>query len=284
MPTHGTGRYGVHDALARALVAESADECAKLLEDVSDQFDVFREAMPHALRGEWPSITVMVNRWHQLVDAVLEAASDELPELVRKIDDHFGMLTVSHVVSDEPIRYLDHLIADVPFSPLVARFGRGVGVGIVAIDAIRSLLPGFPEFRLDASPGWPDLPMGSDMTRYRRLVDIALRSMQPPLARVRELFGLNTGEIAELFGVTRQAVEHWERNGDVPAARHEKLANLLAVGELLERKLKPGRLPLAVRRPADAYGGLTMLDMIRADRDGELREQTARTFDWSGTA
>lgn len=284
MSGYQTSGYGVHDTFARALAAESAEECAKLLGDVSGQLDAFREAMPHALRGEWPSVVVAVNRWRGLVDAVLESASDEVPDLVRKVDGHFGILTASHIVSEEPVRYLDHLIADMPFSPLVARFGQDVGAGIVAIDAVRLLLPGFTQLRLGASPGWPGLPEGSDTNRYRRLVDIALRSMQPPLTRVRELFDLNTSEIAELFGVKRQAVEQWEQNGDVPAARREKLADLLSVGELLGRKLKPGRLPLAARRRADAYGGLTMLDMVRVDRGAELRELTERAFDWSATA
>ena len=87
-----------------------------------------------------------------------------------------------------------------------------------------------------------------------------------------------------MFGVKRQAVEQWEHKGDVPAARREKLANLPSVGEMLERKLSPGRLSLVARRRADVYGGLTMLDMVRADRDGELRELAERAFDWSGTA
>lgn len=284
MAENRTISYRVQDMLVHGLDVDSADECAKLLGGVSEEFVAFRETMPHALRGEWSSVIVLVNRWHRLVDAVLESASYKEPQFVRKLDDRFGIVTASGVVSEEPIRYLDHLIVEVPFSPLIRLFGADVGVGMVAIDAVRWLLPGYHQLRFEASPGWPDLPEGSDTTRYRRLVELALRSMQPPLARVRELFDLNTGEIAELFGVTRQAVEQWERNGDVPVARHEKLANLLSVGELLERKLKPGRLPLIARKRADAYGGVTMLDMVRADRDDELRELTERAFDWSVTA
>lgn len=275
--------YRGSNAFAQALRAESADECVNLLENVVDQFDAFREAMPSALRGEWPSIIVLVNRWHRLITAVLESASDEMPTIVRKVDDHFGVLTASGVLSVEPVRYLDHLIADVPFSPILTRFGRDVGVGIVAIDAVRLLLPGVLQLRLDASLGWPDLPKSSDTIRYRRLVDLALRSMQPSLVRVRELFDLNTIELADLFGVTRQAVQQWEQNGDIPVTRREKLANLLSVGELLERKLAPGRLPLVARRRADVYGGITMLEMVHTDRDGELRTLTERAFDWSGT-
>jgi transcriptional regulator with XRE-family HTH domain len=283
MARNRTSGYVVSDTLARALRVESADECAKLLEDISDQFDTFREAMPQALRGEWASIVVLVNRWHRLIGDILEVASDELPDLVRKTDGHFNILTAAHVFSVEPICYLDHRISDVPLSPLISRFGRDIGFGVGAIDAIRLLLPGCSQLRIDVSSGWPDLPAGCDVSCYRRLVELALRSMQPPLARVRELFDLNTREIAELFGVKRQAVEQWEQSGEVPAARREKLANLLSVGELLERKLSPGRLPLVARRRADVYDGLTMLDMVRIDRDGELRKLTEQAFDWSGT-
>lgn len=277
-------RPSAQRTLARALRAESAEECARLLEDVSDRFGAFGEAMPHALRGEWPSVVVLVNRWHGLMDEVLQSASAELPDLVARLDDHFGILTASHVMSAEPIRYLNHLIAEVPFSPLISQFGKDVGVGVVMIDALRIMLPGCQQLRMNASSGWPDLPDGADPDRFRRLVDIALRSSEPPLMRVRNLYDLSTAEMADLFGVRRQAVEQWEQRGDVPAARREKLANLLSIGELLERKLSPGRLPLVARRRADAYGGLTMLDMVKQDRDDELRELTERAFDWAATA
>ena len=102
--------------------------------------------------------------------------------------------------------------------------------------------------------------------------------------RVKDLFGLSNSEVANLFGVKRQAVDQWEQSGEVPTARREKLANLLSVGELLERKLSPGRLPLVARRSAEAYGGITMLEMMAFDRDGELRDLTERAFDWSRTA
>ena len=229
-------------------------------------------------------MTVVVHRWHGLVDDVLTQASRAHQDLARPTGDHFSVLTASGAMSAEPARYLDHLVSEVPFSPLVAAFGRDVGVGVAAIDAVRSVLPGLAQLRLDASPGWLDLPEGGDSIRYRRLVEIALGSMQPPLARVKELFDLRTGEVGELFGVSRQAVEQWESRGGVPAGRGEKLANLLTVGELLTRKLGAGRLPLVARRRADAYGGLTMLEMVRADRDDELRRLTERAFDWSPAA
>jgi hypothetical protein len=279
-----TDTYRTHEAVAEALRAETADECAAILERVSERFDAFGEALAPALRGAWPSVVVVVRQWHGVVDDVLAAAADERPHLVSKTDDQFGIVTAAQTRSVEPVRYLDHLVSEIPFSPFVAAFGEHVGVGVAAIDAVRTLLPGVAPLRMDASPGWPDLPEGTDAARYRRLVDLALRSMAPPLVRVRELFDLNVTELGALFDVSRQAAEQWERQGDAPVGRREKLANVLTVGELLARKLSPGRLPLVARRPADAYGGLTMLEMVRADRDGELRELTEQAFDWSRTA
>lgn len=284
MARYSASGYALRSTFSQALQADSAEECAKLLADLPGQFDVFREAMPHALRGEWPAVTLLVSRWRSLVDSIVESAAETLPSLVQRVNDGYGMVTTSHELSHEPIRYLDHLIGDVPFSPLIAQFGRDVGVGVIAINEVRWLLPGYPQLSLGASPGWPDLPEGTDTARYRRLVDLAVRSMQPPLARVKDLFGLTNSEIADLFGVTRQAVEHWEESGDLPPARREKLANVLTVGELLARKLAPGRLPLVSRRRADVYGGITMLEMVAANRDAELRDLTERSLDWSGTA
>jgi DNA-binding transcriptional regulator YiaG len=255
-----------------------------LLAELPDQFSVFREAMPDALRGEWPAVTVLVSRWRSLVDSIAKSAAEVMPDLVKRINDGYRLVTTSHELSNEPLRYLDHLISDVPFSPLIAQFGSDVGVGVIAINEFRWLLPGCPMLDLGVSPGWPDLPEDTDATRYRRLVDLAIRSMQPPLVRMKGIFGLTNSEVADLFGVSRQAVDQWEASGDVPPGRREKLANLLSVGELLARKLSPGRLPLVARRRADIYGGITMLDMVTIDRDTELRELTERAFDWSGTA
>lgn len=272
-----------HGALGKALQAETADECAELLSNVPD-FAVFREAMPHALRCEWPAVTVLVRQWHSLVDDLVRSAADQLPNLVQRINSGFGVMTSSRHISAEPVRYLNHLIVEVPFSPLISRFGEDLGVGVVAVDAFRTLLPGCPPLRLGESSGWPDLPEGADALRFRRLVELAIRSMQPPLFKVKDLFSLTNSEVADLFSVSRQAVDQWEQSGEVPSARREKLANLLSVGELLERKLSPGRLPLVARRRADAYGGITMLDMVASDRDAELRELTERALDWSGAA
>jgi hypothetical protein len=262
--------------LGRALRAQTAEDCAAELEGVADRFVAFGEAIPLALQGELAAVMALVRRWQALVDEVLQLASDELPDLIQTFDDTFRIRTGSGTMSEEPVRHLELFIRDIPFSPLVARFGVGVGVGVAVIGEVRAILPGCPTLRVDVSPGWPDLPDGTDIDRYRRLVDLAIRSIQPPLTRVKDLFGLNNREVADLFGVKRQAVDQWEKEEDVPPSRRTRLANLLSLGEVLDNKLGPGRLVLEARRPADAYGGQTMLDMVAAGRDDELHDLTGR--------
>jgi hypothetical protein len=66
-----------------------------------------------------------------------------------------------------------------------------------------------------------------------------------PLERVMATFGLSHTELAGLLGVRPQSASHWLAK-DVPASRREKLGTVLAIVDLLEHKLEPGRLPEVV--------------------------------------
>jgi phage terminase Nu1 subunit (DNA packaging protein) len=102
------------------------------------------------------------------------------------------------------------------------------------------------------------------------------------LTSVQEPFELNKTDTARLFGVSRQAVDAWHESG-VPPARQEKAATVAAIADLLSKRLKSERIPGVARRPADAYGGLTMLEMIQCNRHAELLALTRGSFDWSAT-
>jgi hypothetical protein len=102
------------------------------------------------------------------------------------------------------------------------------------------------------------------------------------LATIQDPLGLSKTELGRLFGVSRQAVDGWHRHG-VPAARQVKAATAAAIVDLLSHRLKQERLPGIARRPARAYGGLTMLEMIERDRHDELLALTRRSFDWAST-
>ena len=63
-----------------------------------------------------------------------------------------------------------------------------------------------------------------------------------------------------------------------------KVTTVASLADLLARKLKVERIPGIARRPAAAYGGLTMLEMITADRHDELLALVRASFDPAQTA
>jgi DNA-binding XRE family transcriptional regulator len=99
---------------------------------------------------------------------------------------------------------------------------------------------------------------------------------------IAETFELTETELGRLFGVSRQAVGQWRERG-VPSNRMAKVTTVAAIGDLLGRQLKPARIPGVARRPADAYGGLSMLEMIERGREDELLTLVRRSFDWAST-
>jgi hypothetical protein len=119
-------------------------------------------------------------------------------------------------------------------------------------------------------------------------VATATLSRQPAKAarlldQIQETFELSTAELAGLFGVRRQAVGQWRARG-LPGARQQKAAAVAALADLLSRSLRAERIPGVARRPADAYGGRTMREMLAADRHLELLDEVRRSFDWAATA
>ena len=70
----------------------------------------------------------------------------------------------------------------------------------------------------------------------------------------------------------------------MPQARKPKVNTVLNIAELLERQLKPGRLPAVARRKAPAYGGRSILEMIGADQHEALLQRIRDSFDWAATA
>jgi transcriptional regulator with XRE-family HTH domain len=135
-------------------------------------------------------------------------------------------------------------------------------------------------YQKDATPA----PMvGRSLVSAVAAIQRSFRPDEHPLRRLMEAFELSKTELGSLFGVRRQAVDQWLERG-VPSERQEKVQTLLAIADLLERKLKPGRLAGVARRPADAYGGKTMLELIAADRHRELLELVRESFDWASAA
>lgn len=107
-------------------------------------------------------------------------------------------------------------------------------------------------------------------------------NVDEPLDRMMELFALSEAELGALLGVAGEVVEEWCATC-VPDDRLAKVADMLELADLLEHKLKPERIAATVRRPADAYGGRSMLDLLADNEHAWLLEDARRTFDWSET-
>jgi hypothetical protein len=169
-----------------------------------------------------------------------------------------------------------------PFGGFASAYGLGQGAALELTSHIRELLGlrGLAAQPHAEPEAFDELAIRRFLTRAR----MALNQLSgDELSRLMNSFQLSKTDLAELFGVRRQAIDGWRGKG-VPAERQEKLHALVALADLLERKLKPGRLPGVARTPAEAYGGLTMLEMIEQDRHRELLELVRQSFDWSTAA
>jgi DNA-binding transcriptional regulator YdaS (Cro superfamily) len=251
------------------------------------------ETVRRASTGDWPAACEYVRHWRQLTDGLVILLQHQRPDLVVKAAD--GRLLIVDAKGDPTETTPERLLAVAAIAPCsgwVARTGLGRGIALKLLAEIREQVPG--AIPLVPKAGLCTHWASGDAVRTAvRLIERAVGRQSEDderpvgsarlLKRSMELFGLDKTELARLFGVRRQAVEQWERRG-VPAERQAKLATVVAVGELLARRLRPGLLPGVARRQAAAYHGRTMLEMIRQDRHDELLEDVRESFDWASTA
>lgn len=237
-----------------------------------------------AMRGRPAAVRRYVAAYRELVAALLAAVHDGRPGLVLRDDAGEYCVALGSGCSRAPVELLRSFATDAPFSPWVRERGLGAGVALDLVARMRALLPGAEALPLPARAALP--PYTDDpeaLLRFTRLVTQAQLAERSDLERVREVFGLSITELGGLFGVTRQAAGLWLTDGP-PAARRAKAATVAAVADVLSRRLKPARVPGIVRRPADAYGGRTMLELIALDEHDWLLESVRRSFDYAATA
>lgn len=98
------------------------------------------------------------------------------------------------------------------------------------------------------------------------------------LEDIQQVLGLSSAETGALFGVTRQAVDQWRRNG-VPAERVADVERTRDVARVLYEELIPERIPQIVRNPARGLGDRSILQALAgpggADR---VRAYLARLY------
>lgn len=163
----------------------------------------------------------------------------------------------------------------------------GEAICVYLIDALRAILHAEP---LDLPDSWEPVLDARDLDEasfdtFDRLTDALIDRQvgEADLDFVAGVLDLTEAELGFLFGVSRQAVGQWRERG-VPSAKRGKLSAVAGTCELLSHHLRRERIPGVARRPADAYGGRTMLEMIRDDDHEELLEMTRESFDFSRTA
>jgi DNA-binding XRE family transcriptional regulator len=242
--------------------------------------------LKRALEGSDDATREYVRCYHALTLRVLDEAHRARPDVVvRTADGHLVLIDVKGAPRRAPVEALETASAEAPFGPWTACFPLEEAVALDLTSRVRQLI-GLRA--LDLSPAHPGVgEVVDDVTGLRFLRRVRFHLNHPdeehPLRRLMDAFGLSKTELASLFGVRRQAVDQWLERG-LPAERQEKVQTLVAICDLLERKLKPGRLPGAARRPADAYDGKTMLELIAADQHRELLELVRNSFDWASAA
>lgn len=243
------------------------------------------EALPPAMAGGRRETFRYVRAWHELAGDLVSWVREQRPDLAE--EDGLSVDEAGRPSTGAAFRlWLGAL--DAPFSGAVDRFGPGGGAATYAVLLLtREVLAHANGAALTApgSASWPAVDEADRARFVRRVTEQLLQLIGEgdPVARLQELYQLSDPELARLFGVSRQAVAAWKSAG-VPSERQEKLSSMLATGELLERRLRTGRLPGVARRAADAFGGLTLLEMFRADRHAEARRLLEASLDFTQAA
>jgi len=219
-----------------------------------------------------PKLSAEVLRWLPVALAGDERAGRRYARAWREL--------VAAIVSERPgvppsaPDVLEHLALTAPFDP------AGPLRALVSVAA--RIIPGMEPVTIPRTAKIA-MPRSVDYRRFARAVLAELSRAGSGLERLVHAWGLTITDVARLFGVRRQAVQQWLDEG-APAARQPKLLAILEMADLLERNLRPERIPGVVRAAAAAYEGRSMLELIAADHHQELLESVRRSFDWAWSA
>jgi hypothetical protein len=245
-------RLGLADASKRV--------CADLLPDIAAALD---RVLPLVASGD----RMAVRRYLSYVDAAA-CALTELPAF--DPDSLPSRMVVYGMLRDDAagLRW-------------VAPSPDGLGILTVLVDRMRGVAGGLPQ---TCGPVSVDIDAHHARWFAKQVAEsIHERVQASPLRRAMDIFDLTSADVASLMGVKRQAVDKWLLTGP-PPERAAKIATVAAIGDILRHRLREG-LPAAVaRRPADAYRGRTMLEVIAADEHDWLLQSVRDSFDLSRVA
>lgn len=286
-------------SLAEQVLSEKAPQkVADAAERIAGQaMEQIESSVPGALRGEHSQVRAYVAAYRQLGGKMLDVVGEARPDMVILDEAHNVVLTVEvkthggaqkSTSEEQSVLWLkaalegEAMIA--PFSDWVGTLGVGRGTAVVLVARLRSMFGDMEPVTLPRKRHLPAWPLSDEQVRrFYYAVGDELARAQTPLRRIASVLGLNRTKLARLFGVSRQAIEQWETRG-VPAERQQNLATLDAIVDLLVEKLKRDRIAAMARRPADAYGGQSILDAIADGKELLVLDELREAFDWAAAA
>lgn len=165
--------------------------------------------------------------------------------------------------------------------PWIVPSADGLGVATALVDKLRGHAGGL---RQECVRPRDDI----DEYFFSRFCEALAQAQQDmegsePLRRTMETLNLSKSDVGRLMGVSRQAVDKWLLAGP-PADRAPKIGAIAELADILRYRLLPGLPEKVVRRPADAYAGRTMLELIANDEHEWLLQTTKDSFDFSRVA
>jgi hypothetical protein len=241
-------------------------------------------ALRDAFRGKPHAARSYIKAYGELAVSLLAAVQKARPDLVERDEDGRYCVRSRGRCSREAVEMLNDFAAEAPFSPWAQPRSPGTGVALELLARVRAIVPGAAPLPLPAGATYPSIPPDSGVLReWMDDVRLELRKGESDLARIQAVFGLSVTEVAQLFGVRRQAVSAWLATG-VPPARRAKVATVAAIADILAYRLKHERIPGIVRRVAPAYGDRSMVEVIAADEQEWLLASVRESFDYSSTA
>lgn len=251
------------DELLDGDLESASAEAARVFPDVLVALDVLVKLLD--LDGDLPTL----RRYRAQIDV----ASRALADLPGQQSDH-----ADHVNSTLLTELLQRSVAETYWA---APSADGIGVLTVLVDRLRGAVRGLPHECTKPRPG-------IDEQRFAWLLksfdDIELEQRHAePLRRAMAILDLSSRDVADAMGVTRQAVEKWLLAGP-PQDRLAKVGALAQIADTLQHRLRAGMPAAVVRRPAEAYDGRSMLEVIAADEHDWLAESVRASFDYAAAA
>lgn len=250
----------VEDLIQLELSEAAKIVCADVLPDIAAALD---RVMPLVAQGD----RMAVRRYLAYVDEAAMALTS-LPSVAPE-----------ELLSSDIVYTMLH--QDAAGLRWVASSPDGMGILTVLIDRMRGIVGGLPQVRGQVSR---DIDAHHFRWFAKQVAEsIHEREQASPLRSAMDTFDLTSSDVADLIGVKRQAVDKWLLAGP-PPERASKIAAIAEIGDILRHRLRDG-LPVAVvRRPAEAYGGRTMLEVIAADEHEWLLRSVRESFDFRRVA